>query len=92
MTRPNMRAQNHFNDHPKVSDMSSGGPRDEHGRNRSVKSAWKSINNELGTHQSQGIEVEPIRRAKIADRLTRDHHAGARRSGKERQIIKGRHE
>lgn len=91
MTRPSMRAQNRFNDQPKPL-TETGGALDEQGRNKSVSKAWKSINNELASHQSQGIEVEPIRRAKIADRLKRDHHAGARRSGKERQIIKGRHE
>lgn len=89
MTRPSMRAQNHFNDHPKPL-TETGGALDERGRNKSVSKAWKSINSELAAHQSQGIEVEPIRRAKIAGALARDHHRSERTSGKTRGIIKGK--
>lgn len=89
MAKPSMKAQNHFNDHPKLKSQ-SGTPLDEKGRTRSIKGAWKDVNNELGAHQSQGIEVEPIRRSRIADRLLRDHHRSERTSGKTRGIIKGR--
>jgi hypothetical protein len=68
----------------------AGTPRSELTRVKSLKSAWHGAMGELEAHKSQGIEVEPIRRAKIADRLQRDHHRSERTSGKTRAIIKGR--
>lgn len=89
MSKPSMRTSNHFNDHPKATDH-MGGALDERGRVGSIRKAWNSVNGELTSHQNQGITVQPMQRAKIADRLKRDHHRSERTSGQTRGIIKGR--
>lgn len=79
-----------FNDHPSTTDFSGTKPPKRGKSSASASSAWKAINNELNAHKSQGVEVEPIRRAKISAGLARDHHRSERTSGKTRGIIKGK--
>jgi hypothetical protein len=89
VARPNMKSHSGFNNHPKNIDH-SGTALDEPGRIKALKGEWNRTTSELTSHQNQGIEVDPIRRAKIANQLTRDHHRSERTSGKTRGIIKGR--
>lgn len=67
-----------------------GAPLGAKNRIKAVRAEWGSTVSELNAHQSQGITVEPIRRAKIAASLGRDHHRSERTSGKARGIVKGK--
>lgn len=78
-----------FNAQPKLTKVGGTG-NGEAQRIKAVRGEWGSTMNELDAHKNEGIQVEPIRRAKIAHGLQRDHHRHERTSGKTRGIIKGR--